>query len=33
MAKTSFAEEMKQHQLSWALANGVTWYDHQCFKE
>ena len=24
MAKTSFAEEMKRHQLSWALANGVT---------
>ena len=24
MAKISFAEEMKQHQLSWALANGVT---------
>ncbi len=24
MAKVSFAEEMKRHQLSWALANGVT---------
>ncbi len=24
MAKISFAEEMKRHQLSWALANGVT---------
>ena len=24
MAKTSFAEDMKRHQLSWALANGVT---------
>ncbi len=24
MAKDSFAEEMKRHQLSWALANGVT---------
>ncbi len=23
MAKDSFAEEMKQHQISWALANGV----------
>ncbi len=24
MAKVSFAEKMKRHQLSWALANGVT---------
>ncbi len=24
MAQTSFAETMKRHQLSWALANGVT---------
>ncbi len=24
MAKVSFAEEMKRHQLSWALTNGVT---------
>ena len=24
MAKTSFAEAMKRHQISWALANGVT---------
>ena len=24
MAKTSFAKEMNRHQLSWALANGVT---------
>ena len=24
MAETSFAENMKRHQLSWALANGVT---------